>query len=138
MEKRVVSQKLDNIRNCVRRIEDKIPADPATLTSDYDTQDIISINLERVVQSCVDLAAHIGSDFDDMSVLSAASVFLELAKRKVISTDLAESLARAAGFRNLLVHRYASIDWQRVYVFVTTQLGLFRTFVQQVEVYSEL
>jgi uncharacterized protein YutE (UPF0331/DUF86 family) len=116
----------------------KIPADPATLTSDYDTQDIISINLERVVQSCVDLAAHIGSDFDDMSVLSAASVFLELAKRKVISTDLAESLARAAGFRNLLVHRYASIDWQRVYVFVTTQLGLFRTFVQQVEVYSEL
>jgi uncharacterized protein YutE (UPF0331/DUF86 family) len=138
MEKRVVSQKLDNIRNYVRRIEDKVPTDPAILASDYDTQDIISINLERVVQSCVDLAAQIGSDFDDMPVLSAASVFLELAKRKVVSTDLAESLARAAGFRNLLVHRYASIDWQRVYVFVTTQLGLFRTFVQQVEVYSEL
>lgn len=49
----------------MRRIEDKVPTDPAIFASDYDIQDIIAINLERVVQSCVDLAAHVGSDFDD-------------------------------------------------------------------------
>ena len=134
--KRVISQKLDNLRNCVRRIESKVPSDPETLAADYDIQDIISVNLERAIQSSLDAAAHIGADFDDMSMLSAASIFLELAKHKVISTELAESLARAAGFRNLLVHRYAAIDWKRVHTFITTQLDIFRSFVAQVEAYA--
>lgn len=137
MEKRVVNQKLENLRNCIARLESKVPPSSDVLTSDFDVQDIISINLERAIQSAIDIAAHIGADFDDATAFSAASVFFDLAKHTVITDDVAESLARAAGFRNLLVHRYTSIDWQRVYSFITTKLDVFRHFVDQIEKCAE-
>ncbi len=135
MEKRVINQKLESLRNCIRRIESKTPSDGEVMRNDFDIQDIISVNLERAVQSCLDVASHIGADFDDVTEFSAASLFLELAKHGVISTSTAEELSRAAGFRNLLVHRYASIDWGRVYLFITTKLPVFRDFTAQIAQY---
>jgi uncharacterized protein YutE (UPF0331/DUF86 family) len=41
-----------------------------------------------------------------------------LGKHGVISTELAEVMARAAGFRNLLVHRYEMIDDNAVVSFL--------------------
>ena len=136
MDRRVINQKLDNLRNCVSRIQHKMPASAAILSSDFDIQDIISLNIERAVQVSLDIAAHIGSDFDDIGEFSAAGTFLDLAKHQVISDDLAKRLARTAGFRNLLVHRYASIDWPRVYSFITTDLGVFRDFAGEIHAFS--
>jgi uncharacterized protein YutE (UPF0331/DUF86 family) len=136
MDIRVLNQKLESLRNCVSRIETKIPSTAETLISDFDIQDIISLNIERAVQVSLDIAAHIGSDFDDIREFSAAGTFLDLAKHKVISDDLGQRLARTAGFRNLLVHRYASIDWSRVFLFITRDLGVFRDFAREIDSFS--
>jgi uncharacterized protein YutE (UPF0331/DUF86 family) len=42
-------------------------------------------------------------------------VFRALGERNVIDHSLAERLAAAAGFRNLVAHRYGALDWRRVY-----------------------
>jgi uncharacterized protein YutE (UPF0331/DUF86 family) len=136
VEKRVINQKLESLRNCIARIESKTPKGMEAIKSDYDLQDIISVNLERAVQNCLDIASHIGADFDDVRDFSAASMFLELTKYGVLSMPIAEELSRAAGFRNLLVHRYASIDWERVYFFITAKLKVFRDFATAVDAYS--
>ena len=136
MDSRVLNQKLDNLRNCLSRIEGKLPTTVEALTTDFDIQDIISLNIERAVQVSLDIAAHIGSDFDDIREFSAAGTFLDLAKHGVIAPDLAQKLARAAGFRNLLVHRYASIDWSRVLTFLTSDISVFRDFASQVHRFS--
>ena len=136
MERRVINQKLESLRNCIVRIESKTPQAVETMSSDYDVQDIISVNLERAVQCCLDITAHIAADFDDVGDFSAASMFLEMTKHGVLSAPIAEELSRAAGFRNLFVHRYASIDWSRVYLFITSKLGIFRDFAAQVDAYS--
>ena len=136
MDIRVLNQKLESLRNCVARIETKIPSTAETLNSDFDIQDIISLNIERAVQVSLDIAAHIGADFDDIREFSAASTFLDLARHQVISEDLGRRLARTAGFRNLLVHRYASIDWSRVFVFITKDLDVFRDFARDVDSFS--
>ena len=133
MDLRVINQKLESLRNCISRLETKIPSTAEILSSDFDIQDIISVNIERAVQVSLDIAAHIGSEFDDIREFSAAGTFLDLAKHKVISEDLGRRLARTAGFRNLLVHRYASIDWTRVFVFITTDLGVFRDFAREID-----
>lgn len=136
MDLRVVNQKLDNLRNCIARIEAKAPNSAELLANDFDIQDIISINIERAVQSCIDIAAHIGADFDDTTDFSAAGMLLELAKHNVLSQKCAESVARAVGFRNLLVHRYALINWDRVHNFVTSEIQIFREFAQQIVDFS--
>jgi hypothetical protein len=136
MDIRIINQKLESLRNCVARIETKVPSTSERLISDVDIQDIISLNIERAVQVSLDIAAHIGSDFDDIREFSAAGAFLDLAKHKVISDELGQRLARTAGFRNLLVHRYASIDWSLVFLFITRDLGIFRDFAREIDSFA--
>jgi len=138
MEKRVLNQKLDNLRNCTLRIEGKLPLTDNELSINFDVQDIISVNLERSVQSCIDIASHISSDFDDVSGLSAGNLFLELIAKKVLSQETALGMVKAVGFRNLLVHRYAAIDWASVQQGLLKNLGLFRQFAGEVARFCNL
>jgi uncharacterized protein YutE (UPF0331/DUF86 family) len=132
VEPRVVSQKLESLRRCVQRIVEKTPSTPQILESNFDLQDIISVNLERAVQQCVDIAAHILADFDDVSGQSAASLFHDLALKGFVSTEIADKLSRAAGFRNLLVHRYATIDWKRVFESLQREVVCFSSFAGEI------
>jgi uncharacterized protein YutE (UPF0331/DUF86 family) len=55
-----------------------------------------------------------------------------LARHAVIDPDVAEQLARATGFRNVLVHGYADVDDDVVVVDSLDDLGDMRAFIDQV------
>lgn len=50
MDKQVVEQKLESLRRCIERIHDKQPLSAKELETDFDKQDIVSLNLSRAVQ----------------------------------------------------------------------------------------
>ena len=58
MDREVVEQKLESLRRCVQRVAAKCPADAETLAREVDLQDIVTLNLSRAVQMCVDVGAH--------------------------------------------------------------------------------
>lgn len=132
MERRVIEQKLESLRRCVQRIQEKMPPTSAVFISDLDAQDIISLNIERAVQQCIDVAAHILSEEDTVSGQSAAGLFHDLVTKKVLSEQTGIQLSRAAGFRNLLVHRYATIDWKRVFLSLKNELDIFSLFIKEI------
>jgi len=138
MEKRVINQKLESLRKCVRRIKEKTPLDAIVLETDFDIQDIISVNFERAVQQCIDVASHILSEFDDVSGQSAASLFQDLGFKGYVSSDVSSRLVYAAGFRNLLVHRYAEIDWKRVFNSLRNDVRVFSSFTAEISKKLEL
>ena len=47
----VIAEKLESLRRCVRRIEEKCPTEAAALANDLDIQDIITLNLTQAVQA---------------------------------------------------------------------------------------
>ena len=51
MDETVILSKLDSLGRSVSRIHSKTPESATALIDDYDRQDIISINLERAVQT---------------------------------------------------------------------------------------
>ena len=57
MAREVVEQKLESLRRCLTRIDQKCPAEAATLHADFDLQDIVALNLSRAVQLSVDIGA---------------------------------------------------------------------------------
>ena len=59
MDREVVEQKLESLRRCLQRIQAKCPADAESLVADFDLQDIVSLNLSRAVQLCVEIGAHL-------------------------------------------------------------------------------
>ena len=128
MDREVVEAKLESPRRCVQRIRDRAPASAQALAEDFDLQDIISINLERAVQVCVDVAANFVADSEEAPPATMAAGFDSLHRLGVISAELALQMKKAVGFRNISVHAYQEIDWEIVYAIVATRLGDFAKF----------
>ena len=133
MDRELVFSKLDALRGFVERIRGKTPASADVLSDDVDLQDIISVNLERAVQTCVDIAAHIiaGSEEPPPSTMGAS--FDALQHLGVIPSELALRLKMAVGFRNIAVHTYQDIDWRVVYVIATERLHDFSQYASCVD-----
>jgi uncharacterized protein YutE (UPF0331/DUF86 family) len=132
MDPDIISRKLESLARCIHRIEAKRPAAIEQLASDLDLQDILSINLERAVQVCVDIAAHVLTDLDSPPPQTMGEVFTLLAAQSVIDDATAAALRKAVGFRNLSVHAYDQVDWQRVFDIIHHRLHDFRKFAQQI------
>lgn len=128
----VLHQKIESLRNCIERIESKKPFAADDLRKDFDLQDIISINLERAVQVCVDLASHLLAESGGRTPTTMAESFVLLAEEKKISTEVARALVKSVGLRNLLVHEYSKIDWDIVAKVANDHLDTFRNFAKEI------
>jgi len=62
----------------------------------------------------------------------AADAFLLLGKHKMINDRLAKKLAKAVGFRNILIHEYTKIDHRLVYHYYKEDLDDLRRFAKQI------
>lgn len=95
MDKDVVNRKMESLRRCIARIRSKMPITREALRSNYDLQDIIALNLERAVQICVDIAAHVISETEMPPPSTMAEGFERLAELQVLPPQLADSLQKA-------------------------------------------
>ena len=138
MDTDVVLAKLDSLQRRVSRIEEKTPSNVEVLKDDYDIQDIISLNLERAVQISVDIAAHILSTKDISTPATMGETFTALSEVDVVSTELAERLRKAVGFRNISVHEYQKIDWEIVFSICTKHMKGFREYAAGVLAYYDI
>jgi len=137
MDRDIIARKLDSLARCVRRIETKRPASVEALMADIDLQDILSVNLERAVQICVDIGAHVLADLDAPPPETMGEVFTSLAAQSLIPENVGMALRKAVGFRNLSVHSYDQVDWQRVFEIVHHRLDDFRKFSQSVNDWAD-
>ena len=128
MDREVVEQKLESLHRCLQRIEAKCPADAATLAADIDLQDIISLNLSRAVQISVDIGAHLIAGMEVPPPDTMGQTFDILAQAGLLNDELAHSLKKAVGFRNIATHNYESIDWAIVHSIVKYHLEDFTKY----------
>ncbi len=138
MDKALVLKKLEALSTCIGRIESKRPAEPGVLRQDRDLQDIITINLERAVHVCADVATHLIADTARRSPETMSECFAELRSMGVLSEALATRLQKAVGFRNIAVHEYQEIDWDVVFSIITKHIGDFRAYAAAVLAYCGL
>jgi uncharacterized protein YutE (UPF0331/DUF86 family) len=105
----VVLGKVSNIQRCLKRIRDVTQLDTQSLAS-LDVQDIFVLNLQRAVQSTIDLAAHVIASEGLGLPATMKEHFLLLQRAGIISEFLANKMNSMVGFRNIAIHDYESID----------------------------
>ena len=132
MDREVVEQKLESLRRCLQRIKEKCPPSADILARDLDAQDILSLNLSRAVQLCVDIGAHIVASKSVPPPATMGQTFDVLAELGIISEELASRMKNAVGFRNITVHNYEAINWQIVHAIATRHVGDFADFARAV------
>ena len=79
------------------------------------TSDAVVLHLWQSVQIVIDLAVSACVTRGLGSPPTYADAFRRLADDGVVDVELSARLARAAGFRNLLVHGYADLDLRQVH-----------------------
>jgi uncharacterized protein YutE (UPF0331/DUF86 family) len=125
----VLIEKLNNIKNCIDRIESKKPFSVESLKIDFDLQDVITLNLQRLIQSSVDMAGHICAENKLRTPNDMADSFQVLYESKIIDKDLMTDLMKAVGLRNILVHEYSGLDWQIIHNVANVKIEPFRKFM---------
>ncbi|MBU0500268.1 MAG: DUF86 domain-containing protein [Gammaproteobacteria bacterium] len=132
MDRPLIEQKLESLRRCIRRIQQKCPETPAALAADADAQDILSLNLTRSVQLSVDIGAHIIAALESPPPNTMGQTFDALAEAGVLPQELAQRLKKAVGFRNIAIHSYEKIDWYIAHVISSQNLGDFADFARAI------
>lgn len=128
----LIEEKLESLRRCLERIRHKRPESAETLKKDVDRQDIISVNLTRAVQLCVDIAAHRLTATDQPPPDTMGQSFDRMVSADLIPQRLADRMKAAVGFRNIAIHSYQQIDWDIVFAITTEHLEDFEEFARQV------
>lgn len=132
MDRQIILRKIASLKRCVNRIENKIPETSEKLQTDYDSQDIVSLNLQRAVQVCVDIAAHLNAQLAIRAPESMVESFENLNRLGIISDKICEQMKKSVGFRNIAVHEYSTINWDIVFAVSTTNLNDFRQFSKEI------
>lgn len=104
---------------------------------EYRTQreqrDVVEREFETAIEACIDIGKMILKSGDVDILHTNTQVFHELGTQGVLDTKTARKMAQAAGFRNVLSHRYGNeIDDEDVYNFLQEDLPLFHDYLDQV------
>lgn len=104
----LIAKKLALIETCVREL--RTMARLETLAEDIREQRFVERTLQIAIQAALDAASHIVADERLGEPSTYRQLFELLEKADYISLELSTELEKMAGFRNVLVHGYDSVD----------------------------
>jgi len=132
LEKNLITAKLSKLREYQRFLKELQTTSLDGFVSDFKIRGAV----ERYLQVSIECVVDIGNEIISALQLQRPERYRDIpyimAKAKVIPKTFAETVASMIGFRNLLVHDYASINQNLVYEFLQTKLPDFETFTKHI------
>ena len=104
----LILKKLAFIETCVKEL--RTIAQPERIGLDIREERFVAHTLQLAVQAALDVASHIVSDERLGEPRTNRELFDGLAKGGWLSPELMETMRNLAGFRNILVHGYQTVD----------------------------
>lgn len=108
-DRNILLAKTGNIQRCLRRIKETTGLNPESL-NDIDKQDIVVLNLQRAIESAIDIAAHVAASEGLGLASSIKDNFRFLNEAGIIDELLFKKMEAMVGFRNIAVHDYQSMN----------------------------
>ena len=104
----LLAKRLSIIETCVRELREF--ARPEAIATDVREARFVEHTLQLALQAALDAASHIVSDERLGEPSTNRELFDRLERAGWIEAPLAEALRNMAGFRNILVHGYDTVD----------------------------
>jgi len=137
IEKTLITTKLTKLRQYQKFLKQLQANTIEDFTSDFK----ISGATERYLQVAIECIIDIGNEIISSLQLQRPEHYRDiphiLAKANIIPKTFAETITSMIGFRNLLVHDYASINLSLVYEFLQTKLPDFENFIKHIAKWLE-
>lgn len=110
-----VGSRLDRLEHLVELLEEIRAGGADAYLADERRRAMTERWLQLAIQTCIDIGAQLVSELSVEPPSDYAGVFRALAAAGHLDRDLGDSLAAAAGQRNVLVHMYLDIDDREVF-----------------------
>jgi uncharacterized protein YutE (UPF0331/DUF86 family) len=128
----ILLSKTSTIKNCLKRIKDTTKLLPESLDNNFDVQDIFILNLQRAIQASFDITNIIIKEYNLDLPVNYKSAFEILYKHNFIDENIKEKMIKMAGFRNIAVHNYETINIEILKSILKNNLQDFETFYTQI------
>jgi uncharacterized protein YutE (UPF0331/DUF86 family) len=137
IEKTLITAKLSKLNQYLKFLRELQKSTMEEFSGDFK----ISGAAERYLQVAIECIIDIGNEIISSLQLKRPERYRDipyiLSEAKIIPKTFAETVASMIGFRNLLVHDYASINLNLVYEFLQTKLPDFESFIKNIAKWLE-
>jgi len=110
-----IERRLDELSERLSRLEPLRNRPRDDFAEDAYLRDIVERNLEVAAQCCIDIAGRLIAMEGAQKPADYQEAILRLGELNILDVDFARHLAPIAGFRNILIHEYLVVDWDKVY-----------------------
>ena len=131
LDKPRILSKIDELDTYLSELDQVKPKDFEAYASSIEKKR----SCERLLQISIECVIEISSLLIKGKSLGLPAdeddIFTKLARKKIYTKGLADTLKQVKAFRNILVHRYGTVDDRLVYQFLTTNISDFKEFRKQ-------
>ena len=128
----ILINKTATIKKCIARIQAEYIGYEQEFSTNYTKQDSIILNIERLSQATIDIAAHIVRINNYGIPQTSREVFVMLAKNNIISEQISSSMQNMVGFRNLAVRDCHNLNLDIVEAIINKHLTDFENFTAEI------
>jgi uncharacterized protein YutE (UPF0331/DUF86 family) len=128
----IVRSRCTEIEQALERLDRIRGAGREAFVADADARDIACYRLLLAIEAALALCYHLSARRLKRVPDDYAGCFAGLSRAGIISDDLSTRLQQMARFRNLLVHVYWDVDFDRVFGVLETDLDDLRVFARAV------
>jgi len=115
VDRETVERRLLKLEQYLRRLRELSKVSLEEYINDQVLQDSAERNLQLAAQVCIDIGSHVIADRGYRAPYSYGDIFSVLMEEGLLPKELAGTMRKITGFRNILVHDYLEIDPQIVY-----------------------
>ena len=133
LDRNRIAKDIADIAMARREIERLVAVDQATFFSDSRNAFSVRYLIIQTVEAMTDICQHMLARTRGIPCDGYIDCIVKAGEHGIISVALAERLRRLAALRNILVHRYWSIDDARVYTETQANLSDLTTFIDEIE-----
>ncbi len=136
-DRELVESKIDVMMKNLEYLDEIRNLDVEYFLGSFEKKQAAKHSLQEVIEASLDIANHVISSEGWSRAETYAEMFERLCDNQVIDKSLRDKLADMARFRNLLVHRYGTIDEKRLFVIIMENLDDVHSFIEEIYKYME-
>jgi uncharacterized protein YutE (UPF0331/DUF86 family) len=133
LDRNRIAKNIADIAMARGEIERLVAVDQATFFSDSRNAFSVRYLIIQTVEALTDICQHMLARTRGIPCDGYIDCIVKAGEHGIISVALAERLRRLAALRNILVHRYWSIDDARVYTETQANLSDLTSFIDEIE-----
>jgi uncharacterized protein YutE (UPF0331/DUF86 family) len=131
----LIKRRVSEIKNSIEGLESLALLEKDKFLSDSNARDAAKYKLLLAIEASLSICNHINAKISKKVPETYADCFIILGDSGIISSELAEHLAKMAKFRNILIHVYWEIDDSKVYDIINQDLNDLRMYINELKIF---